>query len=321
MTGTEPTPGRASSPALPSALRRARARARQRGLSTVEYVIVLCLMAVMAIGTWQLFGEQVRRKLSLATDQLETLQLETSSSFEADGAGTGAPGVGAGAPPLAAPGASPAPAAGVTPPPPPPPSSGLGTDIDAVLVKSPKLMQSIMAARQQGWRIEYSSTNGTGSYADTGTKTVVIDSSLKGSPNDVTTTLAHEVGHALNPPQTVPMTGLTRTEFIAKNVDAMLDSEGYATLKALEARDELKQNGGPDIPIHGAQVPKYDAIYQDYKAGKLTRDQAAHQIGQLYADGEVASTTNKKYRETYTSHYEKEWDRHYSGKPADFKAP
>lgn len=54
-------------------LRRARSLRRARGLSTVEYVIVLVLLACVAIGTWQLFGESVRRALSSTTPQLDGL--------------------------------------------------------------------------------------------------------------------------------------------------------------------------------------------------------------------------------------------------------
>lgn len=41
-----------------------------RGLSTVEYVIILCLLAVLAIGTWNEFGGKVREKLGDATKKI-----------------------------------------------------------------------------------------------------------------------------------------------------------------------------------------------------------------------------------------------------------
>jgi Flp pilus assembly pilin Flp len=43
-----------------------------QGLSTVEYVIILCLLAVLAIGTWDTFGGKVREKLGEATDRIES---------------------------------------------------------------------------------------------------------------------------------------------------------------------------------------------------------------------------------------------------------
>jgi Flp pilus assembly pilin Flp len=36
----------------------------ERGLTTVEYVIVLCLIAVVAVGTWKTFGANIQTYLS-----------------------------------------------------------------------------------------------------------------------------------------------------------------------------------------------------------------------------------------------------------------
>jgi Flp pilus assembly pilin Flp len=44
----------------------------QRGLTTVEYVIVLCLIAVVAVGTWQKFGSNVEGYLDTAKTSIET---------------------------------------------------------------------------------------------------------------------------------------------------------------------------------------------------------------------------------------------------------
>ena len=41
-----------------------------RGLSTVEYVIILVLVVAVGIGGWQLFGQQVKCALGLATDEI-----------------------------------------------------------------------------------------------------------------------------------------------------------------------------------------------------------------------------------------------------------
>lgn len=40
-----------------------------RGLSTVEYVILLVLIAAVAMGTWQTFGAEVQRKLDNASSE------------------------------------------------------------------------------------------------------------------------------------------------------------------------------------------------------------------------------------------------------------
>ncbi|HKO48579.1 MAG TPA: hypothetical protein VJV79_12695 [Polyangiaceae bacterium] len=44
-----------------------------RGLSTVEYVIILVLIAFLAIGTWRQFGTTVQGKVNTATTGIETL--------------------------------------------------------------------------------------------------------------------------------------------------------------------------------------------------------------------------------------------------------
>lgn len=42
-----------------------------RGLSTVEYVILLVLIAAVAMGTWQVFGSRVQEKLDDASSEFE----------------------------------------------------------------------------------------------------------------------------------------------------------------------------------------------------------------------------------------------------------
>lgn len=48
-----------------------------RGLSTVEYVILLVLIAAVAMGTWQTFGAEVQGKLDNASSAFsETVTFE-----------------------------------------------------------------------------------------------------------------------------------------------------------------------------------------------------------------------------------------------------
>ena len=44
----------------------------QAGLSTVEYVIILVLVAAIAIGTWQTFGKTVTSGLSKASSKFNS---------------------------------------------------------------------------------------------------------------------------------------------------------------------------------------------------------------------------------------------------------
>jgi Flp pilus assembly pilin Flp len=42
----------------------------ERGLSTIEYVIILVLVAAIAIGTWSAFGQSVKCALGIANDTI-----------------------------------------------------------------------------------------------------------------------------------------------------------------------------------------------------------------------------------------------------------
>ena len=43
----------------------------QSGLTTVEYAIVLCLIAAMSVGLWQKFGSNVRGYLEKASETID----------------------------------------------------------------------------------------------------------------------------------------------------------------------------------------------------------------------------------------------------------
>ena len=44
----------------------------QRGLTTVEYIIILCLIAVVGFAVWRKFGETVKTRVGEANDTLDT---------------------------------------------------------------------------------------------------------------------------------------------------------------------------------------------------------------------------------------------------------
>jgi hypothetical protein len=307
--------------------RRSSWRARQRGLSTVEYVVVLVLVAIVSLVLWQAFGGSVRKALQRGTGSLETLSSldfeEASGTGTADialeGPGSGVP-TPATAPGMARPPAPPPPPPPKPPPPPPKPTTHLGSDVDAVASRSPTLSRDLETLRKQGWTIQYGAV-GSGGFTDYNKKQITIDGGQKNDPRNASSALAHEVGHVLSPPRTTGPQGMTRAEYIAKNVDATLDSEGAATLKNLEVRDEVKTSGGPSMIVPGAHVADYEAIYKEYKDGKITRAEAEHRIGQIYADGETGSKSKRKYREIYSKAYGDDWDSRYPGKPPAFRAP
>jgi Flp pilus assembly pilin Flp len=43
----------------------------ERGVSTVEYVIILVLLAAAAVGTWSTFGDLIKTKIGAANTEIE----------------------------------------------------------------------------------------------------------------------------------------------------------------------------------------------------------------------------------------------------------
>ena len=48
-----------------------------KGLTTVEYIIILCLIAVVGFGVWKKFGEKVKEKVGGSTEQVDELPTTT----------------------------------------------------------------------------------------------------------------------------------------------------------------------------------------------------------------------------------------------------
>ncbi len=54
----------------------------ERGLSTVEYVILLALIAAVAIGTWSDFGEKVHNAIIGSSDEFDVVVTASEGSDE-----------------------------------------------------------------------------------------------------------------------------------------------------------------------------------------------------------------------------------------------
>lgn len=50
----------------------------EQGLTTVEYIIILCLIAVVGFAIWKKFGETVKSKVSGADNVVGELPIESS---------------------------------------------------------------------------------------------------------------------------------------------------------------------------------------------------------------------------------------------------
>jgi type VI secretion system secreted protein VgrG len=177
------------------------------------------------------------------------------------------------------------------------------------MAKSPTLTKNVEALKKNGWTIEYGDA-GKGSYTDKTKKRIVVDSNAKNSPTAAAQTLAHESGHALYTadPYVTP-TGKTKDEYVKANVKRDLKDEGEATLTNVQVRNEVKENGGPDIGVAGTQAKKYEEIAAKYPEAK-DRDKAREEIGSAFAKGEHPSnapsqTYEDYYAKTYADHYDK----------------
>lgn len=50
----------------------------ERGLTTVEYIIILCLIAVVGFAIWKKFGETIKQKVGGAEGVVGTLPTESA---------------------------------------------------------------------------------------------------------------------------------------------------------------------------------------------------------------------------------------------------
>lgn len=187
--------------------------------------------------------------------------------------------------------------------------------LDMILL-SPTLTAQIIALHEAGWTFEEGPAGG-GTYADRTTHTITIDHNKIASSEATTVSLSHEAGHAafIEEPY-ISDAGLTRAEFVDQNTSRNLHDEGAATLNNCQVRDEIQQNGGPDIGLSGnqANAPDYDNAFQEYQ--RTGDSEAARDtIGNIYGHGESpsgAENVGKDYTQYYGENYGTFYDAHHT---------
>jgi type VI secretion system secreted protein VgrG len=192
--------------------------------------------------------------------------------------------------------------------------TGLGSGVDTVAAKSETLEHNLVALHKAGWVIKYGDKGG-GSFTDRDSKTITVDAAERGHTASVLQTLAHESGHASYTPDAYsPPDGLTRQQYVDRNVDHSLKDEGEATITNLLVRRQLLAAHQVDIGVAGQQSDKYQQLFAQHQ-GHLNepgnRDQLREQIGQVFAKGEHPSTDPKKnyydyYAKSYGDFYDKQ---------------
>ncbi len=175
--------------------------------------------------------------------------------------------------------------------------TGLGDDIDRLVAKSPSLQKDLQRLKDEGWHIHYGAV-GRGSTANRDKAIITIDGAEKGDPAGVIQSLAHEIGHAINP---YTPDHSSKTAY----VDGALADEGAATMNNIKVQREILSSGGPDIGIagNGANHAAYNAAYDQFlKNGDAVTARKA--IGAKFGSAEVTSNTGQPYADYYGGWYD-----------------
>lgn len=171
----------------------------------------------------------------------------------------------------------------------------------SIIRQSPRFLARHQEVLRRGYSIEWGPAGG-GTFIKKGRKVIVVDSSKRGRPREIASSLAHEYGHAGHVDRPTAPEGVDQDTFVRANVAEELADEGEATLFNMEVRDELLSNGIA-IRVSGTALSDYEAIYKQYKKDG-DRDKARRAIGAVYAVREHPSTSPKdSYGDYYTRRY------------------
>ncbi len=192
----------------------------------------------------------------------------------------------------------------------PPLRTGLGDDVDALVAMSRELLERTGRIQRRGWSIAYGE-RGEGTYASRRDRRIVIDRLQEGDPEYTVVSLAHEVGHAEddNAGRRLPYrSGESRDEWVRRSVHESVRWEGEARLVEIQAIREIHDSGHSNIlERFSGHDSFYDEIYDSYRRGFMSRDEARDEIGALYLE-ETMSTTRRTYGSFYSDHYARVWD-------------
>jgi len=157
-------------------------------------------------------------------------------------------------------------------------------------------------ARRGGWQFVYGAAGG-GTFSDEAATppTITIDPQDAANTSVLAQSLAHELGHvAAGPVQYEWDASMSRDTYIRRNTVLDLESEAEATIMELRVRDELLAAGEQDPGVSGATSAQKIALWEDHKAGRITRDELVARIVDLFATGESPSNDSST---TYWYYY------------------
>ena len=216
-------------------------------------------------------------------------------------------------------------------------TTGLGAKIDKLVSVSPTLLSQLRKLIGKGvtkkWTIEF--RDGKKAFTKKEETLIVLSKEFKDNIAVTMSYLAHEVGHSLydeGPYPSITLGKTTKKEYVDAGVLRELKGEGAATINNIIVRNEIfkntavKDKKGIDISINSSNpdlVKFYFQTYDKYIEGKLSLVETRIKIGNFYANGEIASTTeidsinpetkkNVKYAETYQKAYIDAWNKFIS---------
>jgi uncharacterized Zn-binding protein involved in type VI secretion len=196
----------------------------------------------------------------------------------------------------------------------PPVVTGLGADVDALIAKSDTLtanLNTLLDGDPNKWTIVWGPA-GVQSATDTEHHVITLNSDFKNNPVQAVGSLSHETGHALYTTPYIPPDGLTKDQYVSRNVNEQLKGEGEANLVTAQVRNEINSNGGPDIGNRGTQAAKYTEIAAK-DPSQENRDAARQEMADIFRDGEHVAGV--PYGEYYSKPYADFYDAHPPSPP------
>jgi WXG100 family type VII secretion target len=177
--------------------------------------------------------------------------------------------------------------------------------VRALVKNSPTLRAQMLVLQQKGYMFQ------TGTNSQTVKPFITIEPGATAA--ETVNMIAHETGHAVNfdteVKRIVETPTMTRDEYVRLNAANNLRNEAAAQLNALQVRAELLSVRAGDIGVPGTQDAAFARVYNDFAAGRITRDQALDRMGPLMGN-EVRSGSNppQTYRDHVIDFYQKDWD-------------
>lgn len=154
--------------------------------------------------------------------------------------------------------------------------------------------------------------NGSWCSRSTSPPTVVIAQADRGNPAGILTGLSHELGHALfaKPDDAAGMAAawqpnangqMQGADYKRKYlVEREGRDEGAATMNNVRTSEQAQQNCGSNVPVAGnpANSQRYRDITND---NSLSEEEKQRRIGDIFHNGEMASTTGQTYGDLWGS--------------------